>query len=49
MIGFGVCEVAGDDKTNIISGEVTPFFNDVNSFHLANGLVGDPRFLSRLL
>ena len=49
MIGFGVCEVAGDDETNIISGEVTPFFNDVNSFRLANGLVGDPRFLSRLL
>jgi hypothetical protein len=44
---------AGDDMTNIISGEesseVSPFLDD-GTFRLANGLVvGDPGFLSRLL
>lgn len=43
---------AGDDVTNIIpggeSGEVSSFL-DNNAFRFANGLGGDPGFLSRLL
>ena len=47
-IDWGI-ESGGDDMTNIgESGEVSSFLDD-NAFRLANGVVGDPVFLSRLL